>query len=312
MKIKRKLSIILLICLLTMTSFVSSIVITIEDEQVIITTNASDSSRFKIMRIPYLQQSDLDPLITQGIHIIEIRDKDVIASASDSELNILTELGYQPILLDDSTYLSDEKDEQPLETFHTYSTLTIALQQIATTYPNIAMIYDLGHSVQGRTLWGLKITDNPGVEENEPEVRIAGNHHGNEYMSVELPLLLAYHLVQNYTVDAEITDLINNREIWIIPMVNPDGREAGSRYNANGVDLNRDYGYMWGGDSPSPFSQPETQVMRNHALDNNFVFSLSFHTSAAVVNYVNLNMPRIILLLNNFLLNMVLIMVTGL
>ena len=96
-----------------------------------------------------------------------------------------------------------------------------------------------------------------------------GAHHGNEYMSVELPLLLAWDLVQNYSIDPDITDYVDNREIWIIPLVNPDGREMNQRYNANGVDLNRDYGYMWDGEggSPSPFSQPEVQVMRAHGLD---------------------------------------------
>jgi hypothetical protein len=71
-------------------------------------------------------------------------------------------------------------------------------------------------------------------------------------------------------------------------MVNPDGREMGTRYNANGVDLNRDYGYLWGGEggSPGPFSQPETQIMRQNALENNFVLSLSYHTTEAIVNYI--------------------------
>jgi parallel beta-helix repeat protein len=172
--------------------------------------------------------------------------------------------------------------------FHDYNALTSELQEIANNYSSISTLYNIGQSVLGRTIWGLKISDNPNIEENEPEVRMAGCHHGNEYMSVELPLLLAWHLVENYTIDPDITDLINNREIWIIPLVNPDGRQAGSRYNSNGVDLNRDYGYMWdgSGSSPSPFSQPETQVIRNHALDNNFVFSLSFHTTAAYVNYI--------------------------
>jgi len=172
--------------------------------------------------------------------------------------------------------------------FHDYYTMTTELQQIANDYPNITVLYDLGQSVQGRSIWGLKITDNPTIEEDEPEVRICGAHHGDEYMSLELPLLLAWHLVGNYSSDTYITDLIDNREIWIIPLVNPDGRQAGSRYNANGVDLNRDYGYIWEGQggSSAPFSQPETKVFRQHALENNFALSLSFHTSGDVVNYL--------------------------
>jgi len=185
---------------------------------------------------------------------------------------------------------SQETNNLPLlqRDLHDYYTMTSELQQIANDYPNITVLYDLGQSVQGRSIWGLKITDNPTIEENEPEVRICGAHHGNEYMSLELPLLLAWHLVGNYSVDTYITDLIDNREIWIIPLVNPDGRQAGTRYNANGVDLNRDYGYIWEsqGGSSAPFSQPETKVFRQHALENNFVLSLSFHTSGDIVNYL--------------------------
>ena len=185
---------------------------------------------------------------------------------------------------DDSEKNLDENNRD----FHGYNSLTTELQEIASTYSNIARLYDLGHSVQDRIIWGLKITDNPDIEENEAEIRFCGCHHGDEYMSVELPLLLAWDLVQNYTLDPVITDYVDNREIWIIPLVNPDGREMGQRRNANNVDLNRDYGYMWdgAGSSSSPFSQPETQIIREHALDNNIVLSYSYHTAAQYVNYI--------------------------
>jgi len=170
--------------------------------------------------------------------------------------------------------------------FHDYYSLTTELQNIASTYPNITNLYELGQSVQGRSIWGLKITDNPDIEENEPEIQFEGCHHGNEYMSVEMPLKLAWLLVENYSIDPTVTDLVNNREIWIVPLVNPDGRQLSQRYNANGVDLNRDYGYMHGGSTPAPFSQPETQVMRAHQLENNMVLAYSYHTAAEYVNYV--------------------------
>ena len=172
--------------------------------------------------------------------------------------------------------------------FHSYTQMTALLQNISANYPDITHLYDLGHSVQGRTIWGLKVTTDPTVEEDKPEVRMCGVHHGNEYMGAELCLLLAQYLTDNYGTNATITNLVDTREIWIIPMVNPDGHEMGSRENANGVDLNRDYGYIWGGwgGSPAPFSQPETQAVRANAVNNTFVISLSFHTSADVVNYV--------------------------
>lgn len=182
----------------------------------------------------------------------------------------------------------DQVDTEWRDTFHTYAEATAELQNLAATYPTLCHLYDLGHSVQGRVVWGLKITDNPDIEENEPEFRICGLHHGNEYMSMEISLLMCSYLLQNYGTIPLVTHLVNEREIWIIPMVNPDGLELHQRYNYNGVDLNRDYGYVWGPGwgSPSPFSQPETRAVRNNAFNNTFGLSLSFHTAALYVNYV--------------------------
>ena len=182
--------------------------------------------------------------------------------------------------------LSIQSESENRDDFTDYNELTDELQDIAATYPNIANLYELGTSIQGRSIWGLKITDNPDIEENEVEIQFDGCHHGDEYMSVEMPLNLAWHLVENYSLNSTITDLVDNREIWIVPLVNPDGRQMNQRTNANGVDLNRDYGYMHGGSSPGPFSQPETQVMREHQLENNMLLSYSYHTTAEYVNYV--------------------------
>jgi len=172
--------------------------------------------------------------------------------------------------------------------FHTYDQLVTEMQQLAVNYPNIVILDTLGYTVQGRMILGAKVSDNPSQEENEPEFRIIGNHHGNEYMGIEIGLNMLHYLTDNYGSITQVTHLVNDLETWIIPMMNPDGRTVGTRYNANGVDLNRDYGYIWNGEggSPSIFSQPETRVIRLHGLEHNFSVSLSFHTTAAYVNYV--------------------------
>jgi hypothetical protein len=170
--------------------------------------------------------------------------------------------------------------------FHTYSTMVTEMEQAAADHPNIVILDTLGYSVQGRMILGAKVSDNPSIDEDEPEFRIIGCHHGNEYMSVEMPLLMLQYLTDNYGSNSQVTHLVNDRETWIIPMMNPDGRTAGTRYNANGVDLNRDYGYIWNHDTPDIFSQPETRAIRQHGLEHNFSLSLSFHTSGDVMNYV--------------------------
>jgi len=245
----------------------------------------------RVVSIPFSQQPQLGKLIDQCIDIVDVNDSKVTAHINNIELEWLYESGFKPEVLFENVSKMKRWMHNPelLHVFHSYAQMTNELQNIVNVYPGIANLYNLGSSVQNRTIWGLKITNNPDIEENEPEVRICGCHHGDELMSVELPLLLAWYLVENYASDPYIKYLVDNREIWIIPMVNPDGREHVTRYNANGVDINRDYGYMWRdkqSSSPSPFSQPETQVIRDHALDNNFVLSLSFHTSGDIVNYI--------------------------
>ncbi|MFQ6061287.1 MAG: carboxypeptidase N/E family protein, partial [Thermoplasmata archaeon] len=172
--------------------------------------------------------------------------------------------------------------------YHTYLEMKTELELLASTYPTLCQLDTIGYSVQGRQILALKISDNPDQREFEPEVRIVGCHHGNERPSAEIPLYLAQYLLENYDINNQIKDLVDNREIWIVPMFNPDGHESYSRYNAHGIDLNRDYGYMWEGwgGSPSPYSQPETEAMMLFSQEHNFVLSLSFHSYGEIVNYI--------------------------
>jgi len=132
----------------------------------------------------------------------------------------------------------------------------------------------------------IKITDNPTVEENEPEVQWIGAHHGNETISVEVCYYMIEYLLDNYGSDSDVTWLVNERELWVIPVLNPDGLIAGSRYNGNGEDLNRNYLSPDGSNVGSAFSEPETQALRDFDIGKNPVTSLTFHSGAEYVNYL--------------------------
>jgi hypothetical protein len=245
----------------------------------------------RVIEVKISQPSDLGRIIDQKITILDADASTVKALVSPGELEWLRGSGFETrVIYESLAEMWGWKDNPAmLRQFHDYWGMKDELEQIAADYPHIAKLYNLGKSVQGKVIWGLKVTDNPDVEENEAEVRICGLHHGDELMSAEMPINLSWYLVENYSSDPYITELVDERETWIIPMVNPDGRMSGpDRYNANWVDLNRDYGYMWDGEghSPAPFSQPETRAIRSHALENNFVLSLSFHCSGDIVNYV--------------------------
>lgn len=168
------------------------------------------------------------------------------------------------------------------EKYHTYAEIIQLMDSLVTAFPTICKKISFGTSVQNRQLVSLKISDNVNAEENEPEVLLDGGIHGDEIGGAENTIRFARHLCTNYTKDFKITDLINTREIWIYPMINPDGRVNVSRENANNVDLNRDLGYMWNGEgnSKATYSQPETKAIRNCMYENQFVIHLNCHSGS--------------------------------
>ncbi|UCG91966.1 MAG: hypothetical protein JSV97_13040, partial [candidate division WOR-3 bacterium] len=154
-------------------------------------------------------------------------------------------------------------------------------------YPDICRLDTIGYSVQGRPIWAMRVTDNPLIEENEAEIRLLGNVHGDEHIGTEITLYFLRQLLTNYGLDPQVQNLINNREVWVLPSINPDGKVANTRSNANWVDLNRDYGYFWDGwgGSPAPLSQIENQVMAQHLEENNITLEYNYHSLAFYVNY---------------------------
>ncbi|MCX8173684.1 MAG: M14 family zinc carboxypeptidase [Thermoplasmata archaeon] len=207
--------------------------------------------------------------------------------------------------------------------YHTYPEITTILQGIATNYSSIAKVYSIGTTWEGRSIWCLKISDNVNLNETgEQDVAFYGLHHAREWISAEVPLYLAQYLVENYNTDPRATYLVNNREIYIIPVVNPDGLvycQAGHDWRKNrrnngdgtyGVDLNRNYNGSQNGDSngawggagsshttssetycgPSAFSEPETQAIRDFVIglrnqNNQLAISISYHSYGEVVYY---------------------------
>ena len=183
--------------------------------------------------------------------------------------------------------LEETRDsDNPMRDYHDYNELTEFLVNISNTYPSITNLISIGQSVQGRELWVLEISDNPGVNEVEPEFRYIANMHGDETVGREMSVYLIEWLCSNYGVSERATNLINNTSIHIMPSMNPDGFELGQRNNANDVDLNRDF--------PDQFQdpnnnvngrQPETRSVMQWSEQHNFILSANMHTGALVVNY---------------------------
>ncbi|MBN2342134.1 MAG: carboxypeptidase regulatory-like domain-containing protein [Deltaproteobacteria bacterium] len=161
------------------------------------------------------------------------------------------------------------------------------LRQYAQSYPEIAVLVEVGESVSSRAITGLRVSAQPDEEEAEPEIRIIGGIHGNECQSVEEVLLIIEWLLAGYQTDAQLTSFIDGVEFLLIPLVNPDGFSSSppTRTNANYVDLNRNFGFGWSQQSVfEPFSEPESRAIRDVSQAGAFNLGLSYHTESIYVN----------------------------
>lgn len=242
---------------------------------------------------------DLATLTTLDIDVDAVNWDRARCYVIDKEVEKLRALGFVVERIADTGRIGWERAQQaagapaPLAplgsmptTYHTYETLTSELQSIANTRPDLTRLYSLGQSVQGRTLWAMKVTDNPGASEDEPAVRFMAAIHGDEVVGKELLIQLIHHLLDNYGTDARITNLVNNTEIWIMPSANPDGTALGQRYNANDVDLNRNFPDQFVDNNDTTTGrEPETAAFMNWGFAHSVNHSLMFHGGELVANY---------------------------
>jgi len=229
-----------------------------------------------------------DAQMLNDLHLIgDIYIKYALMYVTPDELQRIKETGlrYEITKPDLNAWAADFLENR--DEYHSYEETLELMDSLADNLPGLVMKVVYGESIQGRQLSALKISDNVTVDEPEPEMAFDANIHGDEIGACENAIRFARWLCQQYGNNQEITDLVDSREIWIYPLVNPDGREALTRYNAAGIDLNRDWGYLWGGDgnSPSPFSQPESKALRQMVLDNQFSIQMTFHSGIELFLY---------------------------
>jgi len=199
-----------------------------------------------------------------------------------------------------------EEDGLDLCQYQDHVQLLHGLDALAATYPKLASTGSIGKSVQGRDLRYIKISKKVyrrGV--GEPMVKYVGNMHGDEVVGRQLIFYFANYLLANYKRSPLVRFLVDNTEIFLLPTLNPDGfshsnaSEPNSypcnhfsegRTNANSVDLNRDFPFIWGPTNVSYSAlvtgrQPETASMINWILANPWVLSANFHGGAVVASY---------------------------
>jgi hypothetical protein len=206
--------------------------------------------------------------------------------------------------------------------YHSYREMVNHIKAVAAAHPGIVRLFSIGGSYEGRKLWAAEVSDEPGTDEDEPEVLFDGLHHAREHLSAEMAIhvldLLTGQYGRSSDLGRRVTRLVDQRRTWIVFMLNPDGLQhdlTGSPYRswrANrqptpgsrriGTDLNRNYGYRWGccgGSSGSPgawnyrgpraWSAPETRAVRDF-IESRVVEGrqrirthITFHTAGEMV-----------------------------
>jgi len=238
------------------------------------------------------------------------------AVVTEKELSDLLQQGYQIEILQRESDLVG----QPLDPYyHTVEETFEYLSLIARTYPFITRLHLIGRSTRfSLPIWALKISDHPEMDEDEPAFLVDAMHHAREPLGNEIALAFINHLVLRYGWDERVTSWVDDFEIWVIPIMNPEGyqiildRQLGSPwwrknlrdndsngvvdFDYDGVDLNRNYNINWtyAGSSnpadwtyrgPAPFSEEETKAKRNLAEEEKFALSVTYHSYGEVIYY---------------------------
>lgn len=252
-------------------------------------------------------------LLEAGFDIIEI-DKDSVSGIAGPEL--LAQLSSKSFVVESRVSLASRAKDFPAQDaiYHNFKETTDLLKQMAAANPDIASLFSIGRTVEGRDIWCLRINSSAKGEaaSSKPGALYIGNHHAREHLSNEVPLLFAAWLFDHKT-DADIKKYISTLDIYIIPMLNPDGAEYDIKdgnyqyhrknmsFNSDksrGVDLNRNYDSWWcesgastypGSDTycgPKAFSEPESQAVKRFIeARKNLKTHISYHSYASTILY---------------------------
>lgn len=302
------------------------------------------AQNYKEVKIFINSDEDIGKLLQIGLefdHFHYDKGKSITTVISDREFEILSNSTYNyQILINDwfeyynnlpkltesekADFVQMSKEKHNVEGFgfgsmggfFTLNEIYARLDSMSMLYPNIITPkFQIGTSIENRPIYAVKISDNPNINESEPQVLIDALIHAREPAGMMAVMYYMYYLLENYGTDPEVTYLVNNREIYFIPCMNPDGYEYNRTTNPNGggqwrknrrnnggsygVDLNRNWGYMWGynntgsSGTPSsetyrgtaPFSEPENQAVRDFCLQKNFKTALNYHTYSNLLLY---------------------------
>ena len=257
-----------------------------------------------VLRFPHNGNRELVRELNHIMSIDKVNDTYVEAYANRAEYEQFKTYGieYEPVYeyytqtraLNMATSVAQMAN---WDRYPTYAVYLEMMQNYAQNYPTLCKMDTLGYSVYGRPIINMTISDNVGVDEDEPEFWWSSTMHGDETSGWYFLIRLVDDLLTKYGTDPQITNLVNNVEIYISPLTNPDGTfyqsndgtsiQGARRYNYNTVDLNRNFPFVTNTASHTAQypNEPEITMMTAYADAHNFVMSANCHGGDECMNY---------------------------
>ena len=306
---------------------------------------ALHAETYKKVQVYFADRVELREILRSDLEIdhAEIQcDNSIIVFLSSTEYRRLQYHGYRhKVLIDDwqNYYLNRQKmtaleKQSQLKNsaktygvtgfefgsmggFYTFDEIVAELDSMRFLYPTIISEKDsIGESIEGRALWAVKISDNPDQGEDEAQVCFDALMHAREGASMSTVMYFMNYLLENYGKDSVVTYLVDNREIYFVPCLNPDGYEynrktnpsgggmwrKNRRINGNGsygIDLNRNFtiGWAWDNDGSSPdgysetyrgtaaLSEPESNYFTEFIKSKSIKTHINYHTYSNIILY---------------------------
>jgi hypothetical protein len=304
--------------------FIFLSVVSLSANEILVSVKNPDNSVVK-----WVEEQNIEIIIFQKNELLDI-------IINEKQLAFLQHNRYNFEILS-----TEEERLRDIAGYRNYQDVTTELEQIATDYPDITHLTSLGNStcydyyLEGNDnysdfqfeVWCLKLSDNPEVNEDEPNIFFAAEIHAREPISLEVDMYILNYLVSNYGVIDSVTSWIDNTQIWFIPLMNPDGHKVVIEglytmhrknmrdnnnnnlpdylYHIDGVDLNRNFGYVWGlnGASsstsssvyhgPYEWSEPESVFARDLIYAHKFYAGITYHSYGQWVLYPLGHLPGV-------------------
>jgi murein tripeptide amidase MpaA len=248
--------------------------------------------RQALVKIPYPGKQALNDL-SGKVSVSSVGDKyvDIFISPLSVEWFIAQKFNYKIIENTETKGIQTSgsvKEAMDWVSYPSYSQYDSIMHSLVSLYPSLCRLDTIGKTNYGKYVLVLKISDNPDTAEGEPETFYSSTIHGNETGGFILMMRFAEYLLKNYSTSSRVKNMVDNLEIWINPLANPDGTygtgntiSSPTRFNAKGKDLNRNF--------PDPdvtnIPQKETADMIKFMGAHHFVISANFHSGNEVVNY---------------------------